>query len=58
MSGDWEREEWRSALAAMSDAERDSVTPYYRRAPGVVGDPSDACDDFQSNEPAIPGDDE
>lgn len=41
MSGGWEREEWRSALFAATDAERWRLADTERQALGVCGDADD-----------------
>lgn len=41
-----DRDEWRAARDAMTEAELAQITPYYRRPPGQVGEPDDDTPDF------------
>lgn len=45
MAYEYEREEWRSALAATSYTEQERQRDAQRRALGITGDPTDALDD-------------
>lgn len=42
MAYGYERDEWRSAVHSLSDAEREYNKDSRRRALGIVGDPEDA----------------
>ena len=41
----WERDEWRSAVRAMSEVDRQLAYDEPRRMRGLCGDPSDAVED-------------
>lgn len=45
MAYEWERDEWRSAINAMSEQERATSAHEVRAASGVIGDPSDLRDE-------------
>lgn len=36
-----DRDEWRDAVRDLTEADRAQITPYYRRAPGQIGEPDD-----------------
>lgn len=39
-----DRDEWRSAVRALSEVQRQQATDEPRRARGIIGDPEDAND--------------
>lgn len=45
MAYEFERDEWRSAVRAMTETDRLLAYQEPRRAKGIVGDPDDADDD-------------
>ena len=54
MAYEYERDEWRSALRTMTDADRDRIRDAERQRLGIVGDISDAQEEL----PFEGGDDE
>lgn len=40
-----DRDEWRDAVRDLSEAERATISPHYRRVPGQIGEPGDDTPD-------------
>ncbi len=46
MAYEYERDEWRSAVQTLTEADRDNIAGETRQRHGIVGDPSDAYEDL------------